>query len=574
MTLRRIALALFAALFISALTFGPGLVSAKRSDDERSLKSKTEKTEKSASAECSEGDKQSDRTAKKRQTEPRGNLARVAGFIRKLFTGDDKAEEQRAEALDDSEENDDDVPPFMHGRINRQDYLNARQEWVNLKLGMTPGLTYDPTIRSRAIDQMTAQREALQAQARKIERGGSGNKIIPNIASNVWTELGPKPAPNGQTSTVNQPVSGRTVAIAIHPTNPNIVYVGGAQAGVYRSTNGGQTWTPIFDGAQSLVIGALALAPSNPDILYVGTGEAGQCLSGCYAGIGVYRIDNASTTANLTGPINPLRNYNDASNVPTSGNIFTGRAISKILVNPTDPSIIFVATATGIVGNPQQGNTVPPLGIRGIYRLANATGAPAGVTQTKLTVSATNCFDTPCTGNLSILDMVFDGNDGTGNTLVCWLRPTTGVEGGVYRTTNAQTTATFTNQLLQTSTTNTRGELASVTIAGTTTMYLANGESTNGRVRRSTDGGVTWSAALGGGQNFCTGQCFYDISIAIDPTNANIAYLGGAAGTNIMRKTTDGFATAVNTPSRQVGLPDAGVNFPRDSECTEQQRCV
>ena len=93
------------------------------------------------------------------------------------------------------------------------------------------------------------------------------------------------------------------------------------------------------------------------------------------------------------------------------------------------------------------------------------------MTSTKLTVSATNCFDTPCTGNLSILDMVYDGNDATGNTVVLWLRPTTGVEGGVYRTVNALTTATFTNQLLQTATANSRGELASVTIGGVTTMY-------------------------------------------------------------------------------------------------------
>src|SRR5206468_9544432 len=137
----------------------------------------------------------------------------------------------------------------------------------------------------------------------------------------------------------------------------------------------------IFDTAQSMVIGALALAPSNPDILYVGTGEAGQCGSGCYAGIGVYRIDNASTTATLTGPINPLRNYNDASNNPVSANVFTGRAIGEILVNPSDPSIIFVATASAIVGNPQQtpqGNFLPPLGMRGLYRLANATGPAAG----------------------------------------------------------------------------------------------------------------------------------------------------------------------------------------------------
>src|SRR6185436_20114579 len=107
-----------------------------------------------------------------------------------------------------------------------------------------------------------------------------------------------------------------------------------------------------------------------------------------------------------TGPINPLRNYNDATNAPVSAGVFTGRAISKILVNPADPSIIFVGTAAAIIGNPQQtpqGKFLPPLGIRGLYRLANATGPAAGVTATKLTVVATNCFDTPCTGNHSVL---------------------------------------------------------------------------------------------------------------------------------------------------------------------------
>jgi photosystem II stability/assembly factor-like uncharacterized protein len=406
-------------------------------------------------------------------------------------------------------------------------------------------------VREQGVKEMAAQ-EAKMQEDRRLGRPS------PNVSSSSWTNIGPFPIPDGQTSGVVQPVSGRTVAIAVHPTNPDIVYVGAAQGGVYRSLNGGQTWTQLFDSADSQVIGALALAPSNPEILYVGTGEAGQCGSGCYAGIGVYRIDNASTTANLTGPINPLRSYNDAAGAPVSANVFTGRAISKILVNPVDPSIIFVATASSIVGNPQQtpqGNFLPPLGIRGLYRLQNATGPAAGVTATKLTVNATNCFDTPCTGNLSILDMVFDGNDPVGNIIVLWLRPTTGVEGGVYRTINALTaTPTFTNTLLQTSTTNSRGELASVTIGGVTTMYLANGESTNGRIRKSVDGGVTWGAALAGAANFCTGQCFYDIAIAIDPTNANIAYVGGAAGSNILRKTTDGFATTGNTPSRQSGL--------------------
>jgi len=465
----------------------------------------------------------------------------------------DRPGEEDANDRDREVEADDpDLPRQIKGKINEEEYLQARTEYFMTKLGMEPGKPYSPALRERAVDQMQAQ-EARQQRLLLQTKGA----FAPLLSTTAWTNIGPYPIPNGQTSGVVQAVSGRTISIVIHPTNPNIVYVGTAQGGLYRSTNGGSSWTQLFNNADSQVIGALALAPSNPEILYVGTGENGQCGSGCYAGVGVYRVDNASTTADLTGPINPVRNYNDAANAPVSASVFTGRSISKILVNPADPSIIFVATASAIVGNPQQtpqGNFLPPLGIRGIYRLANATGPAAGVTATKLTVSATNCFDTPCTGNLSVLDMAYDKNDATGNTFVCWLRPTTGVEGGVYRTTTALSTATFANTLLQTATANSRGEIDSVTLAGTTTMYLANGESSTGRLRRSTDGGQTWSAILAGASGFCGGQCFYDIAIAIDPVNASIAYVGGAAGTNILRRTTDGFATAANTPSRQTGL--------------------
>jgi photosystem II stability/assembly factor-like uncharacterized protein len=455
---------------------------------------------------------------------------------------------------DAAEENDPDRPARVKGLINNAEYLRRRQEWVNLKLGMEDGKPYDPMIREQAVQKMAAQEAQMQEDVRL-------GRVSPHVLSSGWTNIGPFPIPDGQTATVVQAVSGRTVAIAVHPTNPDIVYVGAAQGGVYRSLNGGQTWTQLFDAADSQVIGALALAPSNPEILYVGTGEAGQCGSGCYAGVGVYRIDNASTTANLTGPINPVRAYNSNTGSPTATNIFTGRAISKILVTPNDPSIIFVATASAIVGNPQQaagGGFIPPTGIRGIYRLGNATGPPAGVTLTKLTVNPVNCFDSPCTGNQSVLDMVFDPADATGNTLVCWARPIILVnDGGVFRTINAQTTGVFTQTLAVGQAANTRGELAAVNIGGTTTMYLASGEvpsGTAGRLRKSTDGGQTWGPALAGASGYCGGQCFYDIAIAIDPTNANIAYVGGAAGTSILRKTTDGFATTGNTPSRQNGL--------------------
>jgi hypothetical protein len=145
-----------------------------------------------------------------------------------------------------------------------------------------------------------------------------------------WTPIGPAPIPNGQTQAPASAVSGRTISIAVHPTNPNLIYVGTAQGGIYRTSDGGVNWTPIFDSAMSLAIGALALAPSDPEILYVGTGEPNGSADSFF-GVGLYRINNASTTANLTGPIDPLV----TTGIPNT-TAFTGRAISRILVHPTD----------------------------------------------------------------------------------------------------------------------------------------------------------------------------------------------------------------------------------------------
>ena len=86
---------------------------------------------------------------------------------------------------------------------------------------------------------------------------GTGGAISPfsPLSSTTWTELGPSPIPNGQTGP-SVAVSGRVAAIAVHPSNPNLIYVGAAQGGVFRSSDGGATWTPIMDSALSLAVGA------------------------------------------------------------------------------------------------------------------------------------------------------------------------------------------------------------------------------------------------------------------------------------------------------------------------------
>lgn len=409
------------------------------------------------------------------------------------------------------------------------EYLAKREAFVALLRGFDPAKPFDPEARGRANALMDQQMTALQI-AQRDSAGLDGPGFIPN-----WVELGPNPIPLGQTQTTRVAVSGRISAIEIDPTDPNRVYVGAAQGGVYRSLDGGATWTPIFEGAQSLSIGSLTLDPAN-GWLWVGTGEANGSADS-YAGVGLYRIENVNTTADLVGPINPTRNYNDQNGNPVSGGFFSGRSISKMMRVPNDPNTLFVGVAGGIIGlgaTPPFGNSVPPLAMRGLVRLSNVQGPAAGITGTRMPVSTTDnglglCLDTPCTVNRSANDVVLDPLDPTGNTVIVWLNGTNVAgDGGIYRSTNAMSgSPTFTQTFVTTSTTtgNGRGELRAYARGAASIIYVASGEVSTGTIcnsatnfgalRRSDDGGVTWSAKLQGGGGFCAGQCFYNIGFDV-----------------------------------------------------------
>ena len=168
-------------------------------------------------------------------------------------------------------------------KIDREEYLRLRGEYIGRKRGIEPGRPFDPSMRGRALDQMDRQEKG-----RRIESLVNGD-LTPSLgtdAGGAWTPLGPTSITNGQAlSGGDTAVSGRVTAIVVDPTNANNVYLGTAQGGVWRSLDGGTTWTAIFDSADSLAIGALALAPSDPTILYVGTGEFNGC-GDCFFGVG------------------------------------------------------------------------------------------------------------------------------------------------------------------------------------------------------------------------------------------------------------------------------------------------
>ena len=440
----------------------------------------------------------------------------------------------------ENEGEDPDLPSFLQGQIDKAELLRLRGDQIAMIRGMGPDADFDPTARGRAIEMMEQQQEAAaQLQADRFSKAVPSSfnlLLLAPFSFPTWNELGPNPIPLAQTSGSRSNASGRVSAIEIDPADPNKVYVGTAQGGVFRSLDGGATWTPIFDNAQSLAIGSLLLDPAR-DWLWVGTGEANGSADS-FAGVGLYRVENASTSAILVGPINPIRNYTNGSGNPVSAGFFSGRSISKIVQVPNDPNTLYCGIAGGVIGlggNPPLGNSVPPLAMRGLVRLTNVLGPPAGITGTRIAVSTTDtgqglcAFDIPCTVNRNVNDLVLDPQDPSGNTLIVWLNGiNVAGDGGIYRSTNAMSgSPTFTQTLVttSTSTSNGRGELRAYVRAGTTVVYAASGEpsggtlcpasSQSGALRRSVDGGVTWSAKLPGGGGFCGGQCFYNIGFDV-----------------------------------------------------------
>jgi photosystem II stability/assembly factor-like uncharacterized protein len=129
---------------------------------------------------------------------------------------------------------------------------------------------------------------------------------------------------------------GRSLTASGVPGDPTTYYFGSTGGGVWKSTDGALTWKPVFDKEGTSAIGSLAVSPSNPSIVYVGTGEA--CLRGNIShGDGVYKtLDGGKTWKNIG-----LRD---------------SRAIGKVVVNPSNPDIAFVAALGHPFGpNPERG---------------------------------------------------------------------------------------------------------------------------------------------------------------------------------------------------------------------------
>jgi len=152
------------------------------------------------------------------------------------------------------------------------------------------------------------------------EKGNKSNK------TSNWTPLGP----TNWNSIGWNPGIGRINTVVVDPNNSNVIYIGAPAGGCWKSTNGGNSWIPLTDTLASLGVSGIAIDPSNSNIIYLATGDGDG--NDTYS-IGVIKSIDGGNTWQSTG---------------LTWTTSQSRVMRKIIINPTNPSILFVATSNGI----------------------------------------------------------------------------------------------------------------------------------------------------------------------------------------------------------------------------------
>jgi photosystem II stability/assembly factor-like uncharacterized protein len=342
-----------------------------------------------------------------------------------------------------------------------------------------------------------------------------GTPTIPALGPSVtfnsrrWTPIGPAPL---DSSSVNGNVSGRITGIAAHPTNANTIYIASAGGGVWKTTDGGTSWSGLTDRQRTLSMGAIAIGTDNPDVVYAGTGEANNSGDSNY-GRGILISSDAGATWTLsTGP-------SDA---------FDRLTTSQIAIDPTDTRVAYAAMAD-----------------RGINGLSGNTGIWKTIDRGTNWINTTASIDSTDPWSAVVID--------ANNTQTIYAsvgNPNGAGANGVYKSTNGGTSwALLTNAprglaagRIAIAVSNSNPEILYVTASGTG-MTGSTSFGTLYRIMRSDNAGNTFTDLTGGTPNFMGAQGWYDTYVVVDPSDSAAVYVGGAAGTNsILRSTNSGVA--------------------------------
>jgi photosystem II stability/assembly factor-like uncharacterized protein len=277
---------------------------------------------------------------------------------------------------------------------------------------------------------------------------------------------------------------GRSLTAAGIPGDPTTYYFGATGGGVWKSTDGANTWSPIFDKDGAPSIGSIAVAASDPNVVYVGTGEA--CIRGNISqGDGVWKSVDAGKSWKSVG-------------------LKDSRAIGKVIVNPRNPDIVFVAAL---------GHPFGPNKERGIFRTTDG-----GKTWDKVLYKDEN------TG---AIDVAFDPQNP--NILFAslwearrtpWSLSSGGPGSGIYRSTDAGTTW---KRLEEHGLPKGPYGRIGLAVADSERVYAIVEAKEGGGFYRSDDGGDSWD--LVNGSHSLLQRAWYYMHVIADPQDPNTVYV-------------------------------------------------
>jgi len=304
-----------------------------------------------------------------------------------------------------------------------------------------------------------------------------------------WTNLGPGGVDFSADGMVPHwgVVSGRVRGLAVHPTNPDIVYAGAASGGIWKTTDGGQTWVDKSGGLNLLTFGAIAIDPSNPEVIYAGTGEYHWLLTDrFYSGDGMYKSTNGGDSwEKVIAEFGTVTHFSD------------------LVISPFNPNVMMAAIAKNFQGAAPN---------EGIWRSADG-----GQHWTCVLLGE------------GMYDLSFHPSDANLVYAACGNEQS---QAGFLLSTDGGLSFTQSNTGLPAA--NHIGRIQfDVSISNPSVMYavifdkapLPGGMTSN--AYKSENGGASWFQ-ISEGINLCPfgDQGFYDLCIAVNPSNPDHVFLG------------------------------------------------
>lgn len=293
---------------------------------------------------------------------------------------------------------------------------------------------------------------------------------------------------------------GRVTSVVGIPGNPNVYYIGAAAGGLWKTTNGGDSWHELFKHGDSASIGAVALAPSNPNDVWVGTGEANP-RNDITTGHGIYFSPDGGKNWVFKG-------------------LADGGQIARIVINPTNPDIVYVAVL---------GNVWKPGKVRGIYMTTDGGGHWKRVLYVNATTGASAVVMDPQNPNVLFAGLWTVQRKP-------WTLVNGSTAGGIWRSIDGgRTWKKLTHGLPRDVPTNRVGLAIAPSDPNIVYALMAN---KHGLLYRSDDMGKHWREVS---DNYAIDvRPFYFSVIEVSPNNPNQVYFGGSH----LRESIDGGKTS------------------------------